>query len=169
MKTRAQRALACLLVCVLFATSAWAYFAPHPSHPASAYFFSADGSQIDVRSPNGRLIVDVGYFGTISSRQEIRDRCDFSTRKPPLGPIGATYRGVELCNSTNSVTSEFEQRNDYFRWRVDELYSEYHRRLIEHYGKHVVVGFAAWIAALLAWFAFKWVRRGLPSGPAKAP
>jgi hypothetical protein len=163
LKTRTERAFGLMLASIVLIAFGWAYLEPHPSHPTSKYFFSTDGSQIDIRSPNSRLIIDVGYLETSRSLQELQARCDDSLRKAPLGPIGANYRGVELCNSTNSIGADFEIRDKYFRSRVDDLYARYYSDLSMHYIKYVVLGIAVWFAVLMAWFAFRWVRNGLPS------
>jgi hypothetical protein len=87
-------------------------------------------------------------------------RCDFQRRKPPASPIGAMYRGVELCNTFNVSGDEFDVRNRYFRDRVDSLYSRYYSELTTRYAKHIGAALALWLALLVGWFTFKWIARG---------
>jgi hypothetical protein len=165
LKSRAQRFFAALLFLFLAIAVAVAYRTETVIAPSQWYFFTADGGQIDIRSPNRRLIIDADIYPQPSwpayalKRAEFSARCDLQRRQTPVNPVGAAYRGVELCNTISATGDEFEIRNSYFRSRVDSLYLRYYHELAEHYATPIGAAFALWLTLLAGWGMLRWIIR----------
>jgi hypothetical protein len=167
LKTKARRAFAVTLLALTCVAIVTAFATKQFIEPSRWYFFTTDGSQIDVQSPNRRLIIDVDLYpqGTepayLEMRQRLRQRCDLSLREARLrGPVGVTYRGVELCNAFDAAGDEFESRHLYFRSRVDSLYQRYYGELIAHFSKYLGAAIGLWLTLLIAWGTIKWISKG---------
>lgn len=169
LRTKAQRFFAVTMILFLATSAIVAYRTETVIAPSRWYFFTADGSHIDLQSPNGRLIIETDSYpepswpAFTSRLAELSARCDAARRQPLANPIGASYRGVELCNTVSASGDEFEVRNSYFKSRVDELYSRYYSELIAHYSTAIGVALIMWLVLLGAWRASRWVVRGQSS------
>jgi hypothetical protein len=135
-------------------------------HPSSVYFYTQSPVGIDIRSPTGKAIIELGLFETFSSRTDPtwRQRCSVTEPMSVARPSrisGAIWRDVYLCNAADLKGDDFATAQVYFKSRVDELFTGYYVSLASGLAFYLAIAVLLWAALLGMWRIFRWVSAGI--------
>lgn len=127
--------------------------------PTNSFYYTVIDNGRDPYSPNGKRIIEKDYknYGR-SFNKDYEEKCDW-TKLSDKGVliVGAEYRGIELCNSANIEKIGFEIRNEYFRNKVDGVWTDYY---IDHLNIILIGvgnGLVVWAFVLAFILAYRWV------------
>ncbi len=155
LRTRAQRGFLVLLIALLAGFNTYYAMTERIIHPTEWYFYTVSSDGIDIRTPTGRSLIR----GTIMSgdwAQQHATRCANLTYRI----IGMSQHGVWLCNTGGFTGEEFQARRAYFVVRVDEMYADYYREVIERTVWATALAIGAWLLCLALYGVGLWVMRG---------
>lgn len=156
------------IIGVIFALSAVSYW--HYSNfyiwPSRYYGFTQkDTQQIDIRSPNGKAIIDIELSSfrpdTIAFKLQM-ERCSLENINPTNngGIIAGEHRGVYLCNTGRLEGKDFDVAFSYFKERVNEIYYNLYSRIALDIAYYLFLAFFLWCCIWGALKAIRWANRG---------
>jgi hypothetical protein len=171
LQSRASRLFFVALIVLLIGSVALWYWSLNSIHLTKSYFWTQErNAGIDIRSPTRRAIIDASIYPSyaISSYENyqralqlLNQRCDpaeLASRQ--IFTAGALWRDVELCNAAGLTGEEFDVANQYFRSRVDELYSQLYLSMTVSLLSHILAALVIWGFLFVAWRTCSWVMAG---------